>query len=62
MTNLEITIWAVVIGLLIGIAIICIMAYREMQWDPDWRKSKWEKFKDAIRFMIFNTYEREDLD
>lgn len=62
MTTLEITIWAVVLGIILGLAILCIMAYREIQWNPDWRKSKWEKFKDEVHYIIFRTYEREDLD
>ena len=62
MTTLEITIWAVVAGILVGLAILVGMALYEMRWNPDWRKSKWEKFKDEIHYIIFRTYEREDLD
>jgi hypothetical protein len=53
---------AVVFGIMPGVAIVCGKAWYEVQWNPDWRKSNWEKFKDEIHYIFFNTYEREDLD
>ena len=62
MSTLEILIWGVVICIIITAIGICGKALYEVQWNPDWRKSKWEKFKDEVHYVIFNTYERLDLD
>lgn len=60
--GLKATIWAVVLSIVFTVIVICGIALYEMRWNPDWRKSKWEKFKDEVHYIIFRTYEREDLD
>ena len=62
MSTLELTIWTVVISIAIAVIGICCKAWYEGRWNPDWTKSKWEKFKDEVHYVIFNTYERLDLE
>jgi hypothetical protein len=62
MTTLEMVIWIVILGIVITAIWVCGKAWYEVQWNPDWTKSKWEKFKDEVHYLIFNTYRREDLD
>ena len=62
MTTLEMVIWVVVGSIILATAIICCKAWYEVRWNPDWTKSKWEKFKDEVHYVIFNTYKRLDLE
>lgn len=62
MTTLEMVIWVIVLSIVITAIGVCCKAWYEVQWNPDWTKTKWEKFKDEVRYVIFNTYKRIDLD